>query len=212
VIGFPAYLDATNVVDELEKGVPNTLKRWLSDRDFHRVTFNVTLRTGEYGLRGATELKLEARLQGDHGRLPPQIDDVGPQTAWVDKAYSAQGEIKLGYGIVGSLLKLLPFGKHLPVPEGSVTFTYKWNPKVASVISSATNQDADWAMTRKPGQYLDGEHELMLLIRRPRDVESLQLVFDRAWARYDVEFAPIDRAYLREEVAIPIHLQDSELS
>jgi len=83
-------------------------------------------------------------------------------------------------------------------------FTYKWDPKVKKVVSGAAPTLADWVFSATEGMFLDGGHEVFLVLRRPKAMTGLTLVVEEAWAHYDLPYRT-DIAYTKGPLSIPIN-------
>lgn len=209
-INFPDIISSTNVILEYmnnEKPIPPAIKQWQPVQDFHLARFKIRLES-DPKYRGAEEFRLSVELVTGEGEdtMPPQIDDAGPDSEWINAAYSGDLSLKIDTGFVGDILKLIPQVKEAPpLPEISGSIKYTWNPKVAKVKAGAAGRSAQWVLYRHQGEYLDGDHELLLLIRRPREIKSLFLEVYSAWARYDKTYWPEDTAFTKREILrIPI--------
>jgi hypothetical protein len=207
-IAFPDYVDSINIIEEYrrqKRRIPAALAQWRKERDFHRVPVNVKLGRMKES-RGAVEFSMTGWIWGPGGTLPPQADDVGPKTEWVNGPVSGKMDLGLSIGAVGSLLKFLASG--MPTPEANIEFTYTWNPKVAAVTSGASGDKVEWNFSRAEGKYLGGGHQLELIVRRPRGVSSLILTILRASVRYETAFRR-GPAFIRKGVKIPVNFRES---
>jgi len=211
-IGLPAYIESTNVVRELKArktALPSNMQQWLGNTDFHRAAFNINLRSvvGHVGAaqlktRGAKRFEMLVSIEGDKEKAP-QFDDIGPSTAWVKSGWS--GKLKITTDFIGDVLKLTPVKITSPV---SGEASYEWNPKVAAVVSGASGSEANWEFNATQGEFLDGQHKVFLMIRRPTQVTKLTLVVEKARVYYDKPLW-FDVAYSAERTEIPINFKPS---
>lgn len=195
--------------DDCGEPLPPLLSQWRSKYDFHVVPLNCLLVKYEKA-RGVKELSIDACMLGGVGGTV-QIQDIGPKTKWVEKAKSLDAELGLGLNVVGTLLSFA----EPPVASvtGKVVLRYKWNPKVSAVVSGFAGRHAAWHMKSTQGQYLDGSHTLLMIVRRTRSVKTLHLGLTRVVARHDVPFwQGFDRAYVPDGSAVPIQFTVSSVT
>jgi hypothetical protein len=218
-VGFFPTIFSVNLFD-LYKDKPDKLpvgaSQYRATHDFHAFSINTNVQSRE-GVRGAKSLNVVAQIFGENDVRPDglQMESVGPETEWKDKAVN--GEIKLGVDtdIATALLKLIPVVGEtlgsLPLPKIDASFNYKWNPKVGAVVSGCEGDEASWKLRRTEGKFLDGDHELMVILRRPRSVKGpLNLRIHEVSASFDVPWKYKD-AKIRHGF-IPIRLEITESS
>ncbi len=215
---FDDYIDSANIVEELQRkkeDLPQVMHEWVKTTDFHRVPLHVAIpHLGEVpNSRGAKWFSLTvdviAEGRGARRGKPVRVEDAAPDTEWQEGRISASGELKVGLGIVNDVLKfLVPGAKALPLPEANITATYKWKSEYQLTVSEAYGQHADWRISPKQGQYLDGDHDLLLILRRPRWVESLTLRIRQAEVAYDLR-GDIDISRSISTLDIPVNFNAS---
>jgi hypothetical protein len=218
-IGFFPTIFSTNLFD-LYKDDPGKLpvgaSQYRATHDFHAFSIVTNVQSRD-GVRGAKSLKVVAGIFAGDDTRPNglQMESVGPETEW--KAKAVNGEVKVGVDtdLVKSLLKLIPVvGPALggaPLPSIDASLSYKWNPKVGAVISGCEGDEASWRLNRTEGAFLDGDHELMVILRRPRSVKGpLKLRIDQVLATFDVPWKFKDAKI--EHGFIPITLEITESS
>lgn len=228
-IEFDDRIISTNIVTQYqEEGtpLPPGWRQSLDSYDFHRFEFKALVKS-PYRARGVKAFRIDARVitdkdaDGDKGVL---VEDHGPKTEWKE-ASSPQSEIALDFGWIGEGLKLLRLPVGSPV---SGKIIYKWNPKVAAVLAGAAGSGLWWTLNAVEGQYLDGEHWFIVVIRRRRDVQNMWLEIkpgskDRdqgTWALVDIPFYRPDPqarypgedvVYIDEGARIPIEFKPSRV-
>lgn len=140
-----------------------------------------------------------------------QVQDIGPKTSWVEGVKSLDIEVGLGLGVIGALLSFVELPS-IPV-TGKVLFKYKWNPKVGAVISASAGRNANWTLNKRQGEYLDGSHALVMIIRRRRSVKSLNFRLTHGISIQDFPaWRGVDQAYIPRESLIPIRFAESSVS
>lgn len=222
-LGFPKTVFATNLFelkyykDNPEK-VPQGAEQWRDRYDFYVVLLNMLAQSGE-GIRGAIEFEINVNLQVPEAKTPDdlQFDSVAPDNEYKDKSVTGEFEVSIDTEGVSNLLKLVPgVGSTLAgvVPGIDGSLKWKWNPKVATITSGGVGHDAFWRFRREPSKYLDGEHELLAIMRRPKEytgpivikIDEARAEFDKPWDANDVQrtaFIHIAVKYLEEEVVTP---------
>ena len=210
-ISFDKYIDSVNVVEQFvneTKALSAEMRQWVEERDFHRAALNVKLESINQA-RGVKRFSVNAELVSSNGKDLAQIDDVAPDTEWVDAPMSAELELDVTIGFLGEVLKFIA-GKAIPLPGGHAKFTYKWNPKVGKIISGGSGVTAEWDLSASEGKYVDGGHRFELLVRRPRSIGKMKLVIKEAWAHYDMPWGR-DVAFTDRGLEIPINFRESDV-
>jgi hypothetical protein len=208
-IDFPDRAFSTNVfVDYIKEGeqLPALVKQWRKEYDFHLVAIPLNLEHVK-GYKGVREFSAKIDVVGASDGEASDIADVGPDTEWKDRAIS--GSVKLGFDAAEALgaLKIVPFADAF---DASATFSYEWKPKVAKVTSGYAGKEATWRLLKAEGQSLDGGHELVILVRRPRQVTQLALSLNEAEATYDAGFFRGGvKTYFDEEKKIEVKFNES---
>lgn len=185
--------------------MPEEVKQWRKEIDFHLVPLRFNLETARQ-YNGAVQFESKMKLTGGRGVNSADIADVGPQNEWKERA--VKGSVELGFEVAkalgGSELKFISEGL-----TAKGTFTYEWKPVVAAVVSGHAGQSASWVLRRSEGKYLDGGHEFLILVRRPRRVENLKLTLTETRALYDLPWPFPVEAVVKEKMDIDILFQPS---
>lgn len=190
------------------KSLPTPIRQWVTELDFYQATFNVKLASIR-GLSGVKEFRLATQVTGANGERPPQADDVGRSTFWVPRNYSGKIALRIGISSFAGLLKFLGRAKD-SLAEPLLEIKYEWNPKVAKVISGAVGSEADWVLGAVGGEFLEGGHQLAMIIRRPRGLKDLKLIVHEEWTHYAATRFGRDIAYIKKAVEIPINFKSSQ--
>lgn len=199
-----------NSPDKLPAGAIQTRK----DYDFHTFTIRTNLQSGE-GVRGAETFRVAAKILTNLGEPVNelQLDSVGPKTEWKDKAVSGEIKLSIDTDRVTGALKLIPVIGEVAssvVPGIDGSFTYKWNPQVAAVISGSEGSGASWKFERTNGEYLDGDHDLVAILRRPRNlVGPLTVQIWEASAKFDVAWSTRESHPRHALINIPLQITES---
>lgn len=83
------------------------------------------------------------------------IIDHGPKTEWTKKDYSIVIDDKLKFKL-----------EKIPVELPSISFQWKWEPKIGKVISTSAGQhSAKFEFNATDNEYLDGERSLYFMFR-----------------------------------------------
>lgn len=206
-IEFPERIFSSNVFDDFlkDQDLPAAMRQWRTELDFHLVQLDFNLRHQEQ-YAGVEWFQARIKITGGQGSDAADIADIGPKNEWKESAIS--GEVKLGFDVaeaLGGAMKLIP-------DEGldaSASVTYTWDPKVATVVSGHAGQYADLTLQRAEGKYIDGGHQILLLVRRPRQVESLTLTLKEARARYDLHWPYSVETFAQGETNIEVRYNAS---
>ena len=116
------------------------------------------------------------------------IIDHGPKTEWTKKNYSI---------VIDDKLKFKPV-EEIPVELLSISFQWKWEPKIGKVISTSAGQhSAKFEFNATDNEYLDGERSLYFMFRIekginlpppsfPISIRDIKVKYDTIFAR-DIE-------------------------
>lgn len=210
VIDWPDAVPAIEVKKALEEGGAQPASLGSGAYRYFRLNIPVSLEKLEIPTvwivgsnKGITLFRTKIRLVDEAAAADVQIEDVGPDTEWVEKPYELNAEAKIGYGLVNDVLKLFGVTKALPVPEGEVTWKYAWKPKYAKVIAGASGREANWTFGKVKEEPLDGQLELVLSMRTRPEPPPTVLRVERAEAVHDFKAAE-NRLVQEEPLEIPI--------
>jgi len=218
-INFPDRIDSMNVLTAFKQqgiAIPPALEQLQRDLDFHYFEMNGLVKP-LHGAKGVITFRIDASLL-PHGHGQAQADDVGPHTQWVLGSKSLDVNVGLNFDSLGQLLKLVALPDLSPI-TGRVVFKWQWSPKVGAVLSGSAGSSLFWQLSAADGQYVDGGHTLIGVIRRRRDVKKMWLRIlpgtpnqeEGTWAEYALSFFR-RRARLAGEARIPITFTPSEVA
>lgn len=183
-IVMPSEVFSINLVDEFRQknqNLPAEMRQWIKEYDYHMFTlpFNLATLRGS-GARGAKQFDLDADFTQD-----VYVTDVAPKTEWVPTDTSLSVNVDFTVDSIGGLIKMVK----LPVnPTVNVKFTYAWRPYVAKVVSGGADKIVNLHLESANNQYLDGQHEMIVIFQRPRSIKDIELNISRASVRYDLIF------------------------
>ncbi len=194
-IALPNNILTVNLVDSLvheNQPLPSALEQWRNEYDFYSATASIGIVCNPHaGARGITKVVFDVALQSDNPHSPPQIDDVGPQTTWVDGSGAVTADVKIDTRLVSGLLKFVTIGPvsgaNIPLPSLSWEYKYAHTAKTPSVIVAHGGATATWTFT-KTNEYIDGQFDLLILLRRKNDQRSLGLVINSATVTFHYPF------------------------
>jgi hypothetical protein len=207
-IDWPDQVDAIDVVREHEhegKKVPAALAQWAEKHDYYRFTVPVALDWLPEELKGGAErFETEIAVSADIGGDDLQITDIGPDTAWAEGG-KGEAQIKIGYD-AAEVLKLVRLTG--AIAEGSLSWSYSWKSFYATVKSKIRDSDADWRVEREKGKYLDGQLELVFIVKVPKGAKDLKVQVKKARAKYEIKGVFLDDWLINEtplniKVAVP---------
>ncbi|MDH3312067.1 MAG: hypothetical protein OEM28_02835 [Nitrosopumilus sp.] len=205
-VGFPEVIYSINIIESYKKTkqeLPDYLDQWKEELDFHLVRFPCMLKN-EVKARGIKRFKIEAEITSDQSKSSVQVIDAGPKTKWVKKPMSLGVSVNVGIDFSQGVPQL----KKDPNAGGKVLFEYKWEPKVAAVITGNSNNKAEWTFNKSKNEYLDGKIDLIVLIQRKKNVSKMNLIINKGESHYDFKVAN-DMTALRKQVNIPIKFKSS---
>jgi hypothetical protein len=70
-------------------------------------------------------------------------------------------------------------------------FDAPWNNKGPAVRSFAAGKKASWIFNKSDGKYLDGNFQLTVMFRRPKDLEEVIFSIEHAYVIYDGTFKDV---------------------
>ncbi|MFI5419071.1 MAG: hypothetical protein ACHQ2Y_09310 [Candidatus Lutacidiplasmatales archaeon] len=215
-IAFDEHISTVNVLNLFARqqvAVPPALSQLAKALDFHYFELKGLVKP-LHGSKGVSAFRIDTQLQPS-GSGQAQADDIGPQTSWVPASGSATLSLKLDFDSLGQVLRLVGLPASPPI-SGELALSYAWNPKVSVVISGTAGAELFWQLGAARGQYVDGGHSLVGVIRRRRDVKQIWLRIrpglpDRAggtWAEYSMRWRR-QKAVLAGGNDIPIDFEES---
>jgi len=185
------------------------LEQWKTRFDFHYVDVYFEVRSFEREhARGVKQVDFTYKItDGKNKAKGIKILDIAPKTKWIPKNYSVSlsgstgGGSKIGFK--GKITDNVNVDVNAKV-NGSVSFDYKWNPKVAAVKSSSTYFIAN----NFDNKFLDGRVLMTLLIQRDRKIKEMllkvrgKILFDIGRIKSDI-YGTIDEPIIEDIIFNP---------
>jgi len=189
-------MNAINILplnEPVDSKLQKYLDQWKSRFDYHYVDifFNIRSINRDFA-RGVKQLDFMYRLTDENNDTDKiKILDIIPKTKWVKKNYhvslsggsTAEGKVGFSY----KSADIVDVDVNAKV-NGSVSFDYKWNPKIAAIISNSNS----FIVNNSKNKFLDGRILMTLLVQRDRKVKEMfvkgigSMLFDIGMGRKDI--------------------------
>jgi hypothetical protein len=200
------------LIDQNKK-LPETISHHLKDLAFDVVQFGIGIKTPS-GYKWPKSVSIDYKL--DSGGYF-DIDDGLPGAEWADSNFSF--EVETGITFKHAFKFLL--ARDLPPPKPAeptvppvndpktgidtgLRLKFKWVPKIATIQSVHKGESGQWNYHAKPGQGVDGNLDLALMVRREPGNRSIVLHFREIRIVYQKDILFTDTALI-ENLTIPFH-------
>jgi hypothetical protein len=130
-----------------EKEIPAAMKQWISQYNFYMAEIKVGISKPlkDTDVKGVKSFEIEGTFSADE----MEVDDVAPDTEWKPSGTSLG--IDFAIDEIAGILKMIPIpllqevlGSIIP----KIQFSYKWEGKVAKVMSWGAGNKVRWAFQK----------------------------------------------------------------
>jgi hypothetical protein len=198
-IDLPEVAPSYNILKTDPAKFGPAITQYTTKYDFFTTRIDFTVGVNKKA-RGVKWIKMKGSL-GSSNNLLITGDDVGPKTSWKPRGDKLDIDISVNFNSIKQLFELID----LPNPvAGQVNYKWHREPKVAGIISGIAGSKAQWKFSASGDEYVDGGHQVFILLRVPKVATNLYFDVLEAEAYYDYAWGTDTIFYKDEPVRIKL--------